>query len=441
MPRLKRLLLSLLPLSPLRNWPSGIDWTTAVLGTHLAAASGTLSQYPHTRGLSDKYFTQLVGFYYGQPVESLKQQAYDDILWVVLNWIEGLKTIEIREGQRDGWTGEEWRRAWADRAWDMYQVAEKGWDERLCGGGMVWSPWLEPYKNAITNELYFAASISMYHHHPYPPQNRTYLENAIKAYKWLKSSNMTNEHGLYTDGYHISKLTEGGTICDSRDEMVYTYNQGVVLTGLRGMAQAAEGTEAAGYILEGLALIDAVLSSEGTQGELVYDGVLTEKCDPGGYCSQNSQTFKGIFLHHLTTFCQPLSPVVATAVAKAHTLGCARYQIFMERQAEAASSTRNDAGIMGSWWGVPSGLSSSLRSTIDTRPKDTADQQNFCPKPLDAHACEASQRLLAPTGRGDKDKARKEKGDLNDRGRGRTVESHSGGVAALRAVLEMQRGQ
>lgn len=181
MPRLKRLLLSLLPLSPLSsaltlppvpsqqhlsthedilrsyttslsvlqnsffslpqgNWPSGIDWTTAVLGTHLAAASGTLSQYPHTRGLSDKYFTQLVGFYYGQPVESLKQQAYDDILWVVLNWIEGLKTIEIREGQRDGWTGEEWRRAWADRAWDMYQVAEKGWDERLCGGGMVWSP-------------------------------------------------------------------------------------------------------------------------------------------------------------------------------------------------------------------------------------------------------------------------------------------------------------
>jgi hypothetical protein len=126
----------------LGNWPSGIDWTTAVLGTHLAAASGTLAQYTHTRGLSDKYFSQLVGFYYGQPVESLKQQAYDDILWVVLNCIEGLKTIEVREKMfgNDEWKGEEWKRAWADRALEMYQAADKGWDEKLCGGGMIWSP-------------------------------------------------------------------------------------------------------------------------------------------------------------------------------------------------------------------------------------------------------------------------------------------------------------
>jgi predicted alpha-1,6-mannanase (GH76 family) len=286
----------------------------------------------------------------------------------------------------------------------------------------------------------------MYHHHPYPRHDQTYLNNAIKAYKWLKSSNMTNEHGLYTDGYHISKLTEGGTICDSRDEMVYSYNQGVVLTGLRGLADAAaEGTEAAGYILEGLSLIDSVLSSEGTQGELVFDGILTEKCDPAGYCSQDSQTFKGIFLHHLTTFCQPLSPTVASKGAKgaeaveAHTLGCQRYEEFLRRQADAVWKTRNEQGIMGSWWGVPNGLVEDKRQMVDTRPANTADQKNFCPKPLDAQACEASQRLLAPWSANKGSNGRKDKGDLNDRGRGRTVESHSGGVAALRAVLEMRR--
>jgi len=144
--------------------------------------------------------------------------------------------------------------------------------------------WLEPYKNAITNQLYISASISMFLHHPYPARNQTYLWNAIRAHEWLTSSNMTNAGGLYTDGFHVSNLRAGGKQCDKRDEMVYTYNQGVLLSALRGLAEATDDEK---YILEGLELVDSVLKSEGSVGELVFDGVLTEKCDPGGYCSQN----------------------------------------------------------------------------------------------------------------------------------------------------------
>jgi predicted alpha-1,6-mannanase (GH76 family) len=123
----------------------------------------------------------------------------------------------------------------------------------------------------------------MYHHHPSPARNETYLWNAIRAHEWLKASNMTDNSGLYTDGFHVSNLKNGGSKCDTRDEMVYTYNQGVLLSALRGLADATENDE---YIIEGLQLVDAVLMSEGSRGELVFDGVLTEKCDPGGYCSK-----------------------------------------------------------------------------------------------------------------------------------------------------------
>lgn len=124
----------------------------------------------------------------------------------------------------------------------------------------------------------------MFLHHPYPARNETYLWNAIRAHEWLTSSNMTDAGGLYTDGFHVSNLRAGGKQCDKRDEMVYTYNQGVLLSALRGLAEATNDEK---YIVEGLQLIDAVLKSEGSVGELVFDGILTEKCDPGGYCSQN----------------------------------------------------------------------------------------------------------------------------------------------------------
>jgi hypothetical protein len=42
---------------------------------------------------------------------------------------------------------------------------------------------------------------------------------------------------------------------------------------------------------------------------------LQDICDVDGTCSQDAQTFKGIFFHQLTLFCNPL------ALEKAQSLG------------------------------------------------------------------------------------------------------------------------
>lgn len=67
---------------PTGTWPAAIDWTSAVIGTFLAAGVSTLTVPDYN--LSNRYFAQLVAFWYGQNVEALRGQAYDDMLWVVL---------------------------------------------------------------------------------------------------------------------------------------------------------------------------------------------------------------------------------------------------------------------------------------------------------------------------------------------------------------------
>lgn len=276
------------------TYPTGINWTRAVFGTYLAACTRSLSAHKSHRHLADRYFAEVVAFYFGQDM-GLRHEAFDDILWVVLQWLEAVNMVDYRVGSfSDGeWTGAEWKDAFAARALEFYKLAGRGWDETLCHGGMIWSPWLEPYKNAITNELYISASVAMYLYHP--DRNPVHLENAKKAHTWLANSNMQNKQGLYTDGFHISKLNAppeaGEKLCDSRDEQVYTYNQGVLLSGLRGLAEA---TGVKDYLEEGFKLIDAVVTSEGKVGEIVRDGILTEKCDPESRCSQNGHTFKGL---------------------------------------------------------------------------------------------------------------------------------------------------
>lgn len=390
------------------TYPSGIDWTRAVTGTLLAASTTSLSLHKSHRALADHYLSHIISFFYGQDDASLKTQAFDDILWVVLQWLEAIKTLDARVATfpPSSWTGAEWRAPFAQRALEFYTLAETGWDTLLCGGGMMWNPRLEPYKNAVTNELFVAASISMFLYHP--THNRTHLANAMAGHRWLAKSGMQNTHGLYTDGFHVSRLRAppeaGEKRCDVRNEMVYTYNQGVLLSGLRGLAEA---TGERVYLEEGFALVDAVRSSEGAVGEIVRAGVLTEKCDPAGRCSQDGQTFKAVWMHHFTRFCEPM--LAGAAVAEWHAHECAEYREWMLVNAEAAWGTRDEAGVVGSWWGARG--QAPRETVIDVGAVDYRNEGQVGGETV--------------------------KGDLNDRGRGRTVESHTGGLAALRAVLEV----
>lgn len=482
-------------------WPTSIDWTSAVIGTYLSAALTTIStSYPYSSStkaadnLLNKYFSQLTASYFGQDAFALRQEANDDMLWVVLGWLESIKFINThsalhyRAKNESGWQGEQWTPAFAHRARIFWDLASKGWNTTLCHGGMIWSPYLEPYKNAITNELYITASISMYLYFPGDdntspfelappdsaiPHDPKYLSAAVEAYRWLNDSNMTDANGLYVDGYHISGWSSGknvtlnNTSCDERNEMVYTYNQGVLLSGQRGLYEA---TGARSYLEDGHKLVadtiaatgwslknqTAINDSNGRQlGKwhgLGRSGILEEACDADASCSQDSQTFKGILFHHLTLFCAPLPERLlvpgrlfsshnapashAHDVKKWHARSCSRYGKWIKHNAEAALTTLDSQGKFGMWWGAPPNSTSTSGAGVEL-PSEAVDYRNQgvpenwkSKEKYHRVASEEHQEFRRVDGKADIN-------DLNDRGRGRTVETQGGGIMVLRALWEI----
>ncbi|KAI1314299.1 glycosyl hydrolase family 76-domain-containing protein [Xylaria venustula] len=540
----------------LGTWPDAIDWTAAVIGTHISGATRTVSEdvmslnsqkdhavdWRRTSNLIDKYFTQLIAYYFGQDSFAIRYEAYDDILWVVLGWLEAVKFVnthsdlhyadagpglsETAPGVTDAlfnsyngktyepYHGNAWLPAFSHRARVFWDLAERGWDTKLCNGGMVWNPRLLPYKNAITNELFIAASVSMYFHFPgdnnaspfhshndkFNPKDvkskvssgsrdARYLKAAVEGYRWLRNANMTNDRGLIVDGFHISGYLDknnNNTRCDTRDEMVYTYNQGVILTGQRGLWDA---TGAPSFLTDGHYLIQNVIEATGYNIRLekpVDDpletkagilprwhglgrlGIMEDTCDASGTCSQDGQTFKGIFFHHLTAFCAPLEPPPSDlklqvhkrafeSIKRSHAEACRAYSGWLRHNVLAATKTQDDAGRFGQWWTAgllagrwvgpwPTLVDNSVHggsNRTDYRnygvPVDTTWRRlTAAPRPGSGLKNEQS-----PFGMGEaqtplgNDKRQHHAKDPNDRGRGRTVETQSGGLGLLRAYWKI----
>lgn len=416
------------------------------------------------------------------------------MLWVVLGWIEAIKFRRLHEdlhypegGFSDKsipeditqavktmtWHGQFWVDSFAQRSNDFWDYATQGWDTKLCNGGMTWNPRLETYKNAITNELYIAGSISMYQYFPGDRLNGTgsldprHLQAAKDGYQWLTNVNMTNSQGLFVDGFHINHNIPGNTKCDQRDEMVYTYNQGVVLTGNRGLFSV---TGDPSYIEDGHKFVKSVIAATGwdlqsgkpvdslSSGKLPpwkglgRYGFMEDQCDASATCSQDSQTFKGIYFHHLTAFCRPLELTHGSTkvneqalmqVRQAHAASCRTYIDWVKHNADAALKTRDGNGHFGMWWGANVFNVNAARSAdgIDHFAANKTDYRNegtprnavwgvqdvFVPGGGNATAGASSQTSSADSG------------DPNSRGRGRTVETQAGGLALLRAYWEISQ--
>ena len=523
------------------QWPDAIDWTAAVMGTQISATLAAMSETWHYHTKSDtrhdaergeedrerenainRYFTQITSFYFGENAFSLRTQAYDDMLWVVLGWLESIKFINLHSTlhysdqssdrpadskpklNTSTWYARQFIPQFAHRAHLFYDLAHKGWDTSLCGGGMIWNPYLTPYKNAITNQLYIAASIGMYLHFPgdenpspfsiqnpvarpdlatelkpAKPHDQQYLENAVEGYQWLKTSGMQNRRGLYVDGFHVKGWRGGknGSVgsgkCDIRDEKVYTYNQGVILSGLRGLWEATGNKE---YLKDGHELVGNVISATGWESRhtrwrwqwagLGRNGVVEEACDSAGTCSQNGHTFKGIFFHHFTLFCAPLptrsasngrSFKILTADEETsawHMEKCEGYGDWLRHNAQAAYVTRDSEGVFGTWWGIKGyrgdddfdKFVQGSNMDIETPDDEGTDYRNDGVPKNELWMMQDDLALQPPTTKDNEDdapsellknigdNARETKWDPNDRGRGRTVETQSGGLAVLRAL-------
>ncbi|OIW33263.1 putative glycosyl hydrolase [Coniochaeta ligniaria NRRL 30616] len=193
-----------------------------------------------------------------------------------------------------------------------------------CGGGIIWDIRRLVYKNAISNELYFALAAAL---HNRLPGDEVYLNRSLEAWDWFEASGMINSAFLVNDG-----LTEDS--CVNNNATTWTYNQGVILGGLVELYRATKNQR---YIAVAKQIADAVVGS----GTLVVNGVLREPCEAAGDCDYNQQAFKGIFMRYLG--------VLDEVLCSTHP-----YRAFIRSNAETAwRGDRNETDYFDVSWHGP----------------------------------------------------------------------------------------
>jgi predicted alpha-1,6-mannanase (GH76 family) len=208
----------------------------------------------------------------------------------------------------------------------IYNIIVGQWDG-TCGGGVWWSS-AHTYKNAITNELFLLTSASGYLRFG----QQAFLGNANLAANWLLNSGMRNSAGLWNDGLDSST-------CANNGQTTWTYNQGVIASGLAALAAATGDTS---YLDQAEITLDATIS------QLTSDDILKESCDDaasgGAVCDADQQIFKGVWTKHLQYYLDNANDATRTA----------KYSPFLGSQTSAVFHYGTDAaGDVGSVWYAP----------------------------------------------------------------------------------------
>jgi len=241
----------------------------------------------------------------------------DDAGWIVL----ALWKIADYKGSR----GQD-NSAYLNSASKIYDIIAGQWDN-TCGGGVWWST-AHTYKNAITNELFLLLSSSGYLRF----RRQNYLDNAIKTWNWLKNTGMRNSDNLWNDGLNTNGCTNNG-------QTTWTYNQGVIASGLAGLFAATGDTSL---------LTQAELTLDATIAHLSTNYILRESCDDavrgGPVCNQDQQIFKGIWTKHLQFYLDMANDPARTA----------KYSSWLGSQSSAVFHYGTNAnGDVGSVWYAP----------------------------------------------------------------------------------------
>lgn len=190
----------------------------------------------------------------------------------------------------EGWWANAWIRAYdltgntnfLSMAKTIFADLTTGWSN-TCGGGIWWNKdTVQPYKNAIANELFLLTAIRLHQRTPGDAGPGSYFYWATNEWAWFKASGMVNGQALINDGLNGSCVNNGNT--------TWTYNQGVILGGLTDLYKV---TGDATYLSQATAIANATILN------LVDgNGILREPCEPGN-CGGDGPQFKGIFIRYL----------------------------------------------------------------------------------------------------------------------------------------------
>ena len=225
------------------------------------------------------------------------------------------------------------------------------WDNETCNYGGLWWSVDKTYKNAITNELAIVNACKLY----YLTKNESYLIKCNMIYKWFINSGMLVElqsinrrledkqdtsiisqlivttmktgtaienataneiEYLINDGLIVDK--NNGQVCYNNNQTQWSYNQGVILGGLKYLAMINEKinkTVSDHFVNLGYSIIQSVsnhLTQQKTvilqNGTNVNVSILHElSSDSHVRTSGDAQQFKGIYMRYLGYFWQYLN--------------------------------------------------------------------------------------------------------------------------------------
>ena len=132
--------------------------------------------------------------------------------------------------------------------------------------------------NAIANELFLTASVKLANR---IPTNSEYFTMAMEAYDWFMASGMINSKNIINDGLNIDVKP-----CQNSGTEGWTYNQGVILSGL---AELTWSTGDPKYNNLANTLATASMAHYANNSQMI----LHETCEPN--CSTDLSQFKGIY--------------------------------------------------------------------------------------------------------------------------------------------------
>ncbi|KAG9241474.1 glycoside hydrolase [Calycina marina] len=195
---------------------------------------------------------------------------YDDELWWALAWI---KVFDV--------TGEE---RYLTQAALIFEDAKISYGSSSCGA--LWWDKSHSGTNSVENELYLTTAAKLANRLPSTPSSGYYYSEAIKSYNWFVGSGLINSDNLIND--HLSASPD---CANDFSTSIFTYNQGILLSGLTELAWSAPDPAMYNDLANTLAMAGLAhfTDANGLLHELV--------CEPN--CSADLQQFKGIFSRNI----------------------------------------------------------------------------------------------------------------------------------------------
>ncbi|TVY28354.1 Mannan endo-1,6-alpha-mannosidase [Lachnellula hyalina] len=252
---------------------------------------------------------------------------YDDELWWVLAWI---KVYDV--------TGDT---TYLDTAATLFENSKIAWGTTpaACKGGLWWDK-AHTSVNAVANALYITAAAKLANRRPSTPSSGYYYDEAVKATTWFMNSGMINSQNQINDGLDLANN------CVNNNGPVFTYNQGIILSGLVELTWAS-GDDSYNELANTLATATISIMTDA-------NGILHEACESTGGCDSNLQQFKGIFGRNI----QFLYNRANILPANTKTL----YQSFLQTNANAIWANDQVDNQLGLVWSGPSSSMATLQT-------------------------------------------------------------------------------